>query len=162
MSIGRKNLWKIHSYLEFQWKITVTLFESIFSTQISRSLLQKCSLVAALCWLKKRRRNNLLSCFWLFGIPWTVAHQAPLSMWVPGARILVGHHFLLLGIFTQRLGVLAFQAVPLSSESPRKPRSQFWWGVWGGIEVCSNIKLSDQLLKETRKTTPSDMDFVLS
>ena len=35
-------------------------------------------------------------------------------------------------------------------------------GSWGGILVYSNIKLSDQLLKEARKTTVPDKDFVLN
>ena len=93
------------------------------------------SLVAALCWLKYKREEeeetNLLSPVWLFGIPWTVAHQAPLSMGAPGARILVGHHFLLQGIFSTqwfKMGVLAFQAVSLPPEPPRMSRSHFWWG----------------------------------
>ena len=93
--------------------------------------------------LKKREREeektNLLSRVWLFGIPWTVAHQAPLSMGAPGARILVGHHFLFQGIFSTqwfKMGVLAFQAVSLPSEPPRKSRSHFWWGVWGECIEC--------------------------
>ena len=142
--------------------------------KMSLSLLQErgageSSLVATLCWLKYKRveeeKTNLLSHVWLFGIPWTVAHQTSLSMGAPGARILVGHHFLLQGIFsiqTLKMGVLAFQAVSLPSEPPRKSRSHFWWGLWGGIRVCSNTELSDQLLKETRKTTASDMDFVFN
>ena len=35
----------------------------------------------------------------LFETPWTVAHQAPLSMGFPGKNIGVGCHFLLQGIF---------------------------------------------------------------
>ena len=43
-----------------------------------------------------------LSCFngvCLFATPWTVAHQAPLSMDFPGKNNGVGCHFLLQGIF---------------------------------------------------------------
>ena len=46
----------------------------------------------------------LVSHVWLFATPWTVAHQAPLSMGFP--RKMVSCHFLLQGIFptqTQRL-----------------------------------------------------------
>ena len=35
----------------------------------------------------------------LFGTPWTVAHQAPLSMDFPGKNTGAGCHFLLQGIF---------------------------------------------------------------
>ena len=35
----------------------------------------------------------------LFATPWTVAHQAPLSMDSPGENTGVGGHFLLQGIF---------------------------------------------------------------
>ena len=40
-----------------------------------------------------------LSHVWLFATPWTVAHQAPLSMWFPRQEYWVGCHFLLQGIF---------------------------------------------------------------
>ena len=40
-----------------------------------------------------------LSCVWLFVNPWTVAHQAPLSMGFAGKNTEVGCHFLLRGIF---------------------------------------------------------------
>ena len=40
-----------------------------------------------------------LSCVRLFATPWTVAHQAPLSMGFPGKNTGVGCHFLLQGIF---------------------------------------------------------------
>ena len=36
-----------------------------------------------------------------FVTPWTVAHQAPLSMWFSSKKTGVGCHFLLQGIFTQ-------------------------------------------------------------
>ena len=40
-----------------------------------------------------------LSCVRLFVIPWSIAHQAPLSMGFPCKNIGVGCHFLLQGIF---------------------------------------------------------------
>ena len=45
----------------------------------------------------------MLSCVQLFATPWTVVHQAPLSMGFPSKNTGVGCHFLLQGIFlTQR------------------------------------------------------------
>ena len=41
----------------------------------------------------------LLSHVWLFGTPWTIAHQAPLSWDFPGKNTGVGCHVLLQGIF---------------------------------------------------------------
>ena len=38
-------------------------------------------------------------CIWLFVTPWTVAHQAPLSMGFPGKNTRVGFYALLQGIF---------------------------------------------------------------
>ena len=47
---------------------------------------------------------SCFSCVWLFATPWTVAHQASLSMGIPGKNSGVGCHALLQGIFaTQRL-----------------------------------------------------------
>ena len=40
------------------------------------------------------------SCVWLFATPWTVAHQAPLSMEFFRQEYWVGCHFLLHGIFS--------------------------------------------------------------
>ena len=40
-----------------------------------------------------------LSHVWLFAVPWTVAHQAPLSMEFPGKNTEMGYYFLLQGIF---------------------------------------------------------------
>ena len=43
---------------------------------------------------------------WVFATPWTVAHQAPLSMGFPSKNTGVGCHFLLQGIFlTQGLNL---------------------------------------------------------
>ena len=42
---------------------------------------------------------HVLSCVWLFVTPWTVAHQASLSMGFLGKNIGVGCHILLQGIF---------------------------------------------------------------
>ena len=44
-------------------------------------------------------RACMLRCVCLFATPWTVAHQAPLSMEFSGKSTVVGHHFLLQGIF---------------------------------------------------------------
>ena len=44
-------------------------------------------------------RACMLRCVCLFATPWTVAHQAPLFMEFPGKSTVVGHHFLLQGIF---------------------------------------------------------------
>ena len=41
-------------------------------------------------------------CVQLFVTPWTVAHQAPLSMDFPGKNVEVGCHFFLQGIFLPR------------------------------------------------------------
>ena len=41
----------------------------------------------------------VLSCVWLFVAPWTVAHQAPLSIGFPRPEYWSGCHFLLRGIF---------------------------------------------------------------
>ena len=43
-----------------------------------------------------------LSCVQLFSIPWTVAHQAPLSIEFLGKNTGVGCHFLFQGIFPPR------------------------------------------------------------
>ena len=43
------------------WKMTLTIMQIIWG----------------MC---KRKRVKSLSCVWLFGIPWTVGHQVPLSM----------------------------------------------------------------------------------
>ena len=49
---------------------------------------------------RKVIRACLFSPVWLFSTPWTVAHQAPLSMGILQARILEwGHHAVLQGIF---------------------------------------------------------------
>ena len=42
----------------------------------------------------------VLSHVWLFETPWTVAHQAPLSLDSPGKNTEVGCHALLQGIFS--------------------------------------------------------------
>ena len=44
----------------------------------------------------------MLSCIWLFATPWTVAHQAPLSMEFPRQEYWSGCHFLLQGIFPKQ------------------------------------------------------------
>ena len=42
------------------------------------------------------------TCVKLLATPWTVAHQAPLSMKFPGKKTGVGCHFLLQGLFLTR------------------------------------------------------------
>ena len=64
---------------------------------------------------------------WLLGTPWTIAHQALLSMGFPSKNTGVGYHFLLQGIFLiQRsnsclLHLLHWQADSLILEPPGKP-----------------------------------------
>ena len=48
---------------------------------------------------EKKAKVKSLSPVRLFGTPWTVAHQAPLSRDSPGKNTGVGCHFLLQGIF---------------------------------------------------------------
>ena len=50
------------------------------------------------CYWKKKGKCQSLSRVWLFVTPWTVAHQAPLSMDSPGKNTGVGCHALLQGI----------------------------------------------------------------
>ena len=63
----------------------------------------------------------------LFVTPWTIAHQAPLSMGFPRQEYRVGCHFLLQGIFpTQGLNpslscLLHWQVGSLLAEPPGKP-----------------------------------------
>ena len=67
----------------------------------------------------------MLSCVQFFRMPWTVAHQAPLSLGFPGKNIGVGCPFLLQGIFPiqgSKLGLLHWQAGSLLSEPPGKPK----------------------------------------
>ena len=67
--------------------------------------------------------------------PWTVAHQAPLSMGFPSKNTGVGYHFLLRGIFLPQglnlllLELLHWQADSLSFEPPH-----------GGISVNKAVK----------------------
>ena len=42
---------------------------------------------------------SCFSCVWLFATPWTITHQTPLSIKLPGKNIGVGCHFLLQGLF---------------------------------------------------------------
>ena len=65
-----------------------------------------------------------LSYVWLFATPWTVAHQAPLSMGFPSKNTGVGHHFLLQGIFPTQgwnLGLLHCRQVPYHESHLRSP-----------------------------------------
>ena len=57
----------------------------------------KVSFIALILW--KVRKCQLLSRVWLFVIPWTVAHQAPLPTGFPSKNTRVGCHFLLQGTF---------------------------------------------------------------
>ena len=90
-----------------------------------------------------------LSHVWLLVTPWTVAHQAPLSMGFSSMKTGVGCHFLLQGIFSTRgsnprvLHLLHWQADSLPLVPPGKPHlatapaskdivfcllySVFWW-----------------------------------
>ena len=65
---------------------------------VHQKLWQHCEPAVSHC------QHLLLGCLRLFATPWTVAHQAPLSMDSPGENTGVGCHSLLQGIFaTQRL-----------------------------------------------------------
>ena len=111
-----------------------------------------------------------LSCVWLFVTPWTVAHQAPLSMGFPRQKYWSGLPFPSPGIFlTQRSNSLspALQAdsLPLSHQgcpvhqvfgnltpsvgpalSPFSQQSQAPTGSWGG---CSSSIGPGQLSRES-------------
>ena len=72
-------------------------FASVYSSPVSLNLLLSVAHVSssfyggAMEWLWKNFCVHVLRCFsrvWLFVTPWTVAHQAPLSMRILQARIL--------------------------------------------------------------------------
>ena len=76
------------------------------------------------CWLSDIVVVQLLSCVQLFATPWTVAHQAPLSLGSPRQGYWSGRHFPLQGICPTRgsnPGLLHWQTDSLSSEAPGKP-----------------------------------------
>ena len=62
-----------------QTKCTYFLKSFFFLITFKKVLTQHCK--SAVC-------AELLSCVWLFATPWTVAHQAPLSLVILQARIL--------------------------------------------------------------------------
>ena len=70
---------------------------------------------------------SCFSCVPLFATPWTVAPQAPLSMWFSRQEYWSGFHFLLQGIFPTQgsnpcfLPLLHWQAGSLPAEPPGKP-----------------------------------------
>ena len=60
------------------------------------------------------RKWKSLSHVWLFAPPWTVAHQAPLSMDIPGKNTGVGSHSLHQEIFPSQgsnLGLLHYKQI---------------------------------------------------
>ena len=69
-----------------------------------------------------------------FVTPWTVAHQAPLSMDFPGKNTGVGCHFLLQGIFPTQgsnLRLLHWQASSFTTEPPGGNLSYaVLWGIF--------------------------------
>ena len=70
---------------------------------------------------------SLFSYVQLFVTPWTVAHQAPLSMGLSGKNTGVGCHFLLQGIISTQgsnpclLHLLCWQAGSLTTVPPGEP-----------------------------------------
>ena len=70
-----------------------------------------------------------------FATPWTVAHQAPLSMGFPGKNTGVGYHFLLWGI------------CPTQGSSPcllQFRRILHHWATWDAVLTITSIVKSHQ------------------
>ena len=86
------------------------------------------------------------SCVQLFGTPWTVAHQAPLSLAFSSKNVGGGCHALLQGIFPTQgsnlclLHLLQWQAGSLPLASPGKP---VWLHRWLNCVII--IKLDERL-----------------
>ena len=85
-----------------------------------------------LCHLPPRIFFYVLSHMWISAAPWTVAHQAPLSMGLIGKITGVGCHFFLQRIFpTQGLNsrlliLLHWQVDSLPPAAPGKPSESFF------------------------------------
>ena len=80
--------------------------------------------------------------------PWTVAHQAPLSIGFPGKNTRVGCHFLFQGIFLAQGSNLCLLHCQEGSSPLRHQGSQVQ-----GLQVCKVQPSKGQLrLKEIRQT----------
>ena len=94
-----------------------------------------------------------LSCVWLFVAPWTVAHQAPLSMEF-SRQTGVGCHFLFKGILTTQgfnlclLHLLSWWADSLPSEPTEGKLENFQ--MW---ELKKKTPHNNQLLKIKKKNS---------
>ena len=74
------------------WHIIFLILVTHYDVEISRDCIsQKKELTLVVV--------ELLSHVWLFATPWTVAHQAPLSMGLSRQDTIVGSHALLQGFF---------------------------------------------------------------
>ena len=72
----------------------------------------------------------LLSCVQLFVTPWTIAHQAPLSMGFSSKNTGVGCHALFQGTFPTQgsnLNLLHQQADSFTTEQTGKPKNVTNW-----------------------------------
>ena len=114
-----------------------------------KSLILMCHDYLWLCWnLSEKWKCQLLSCVQLFVMPWTVAHQATLSMGFPGKNTGVGCHVLLLGNLPDpglKPGSPALQADSLPSEPPGE--AQIWEKVTFRVKL---VKYSSDVPKTLR------------
>ena len=89
-----------------------------------------------------------LSCIWLFVTPWTIVHQAPLSMEFPSKNTGVGCHPLLQGIFLTQgsnLGLLHCRQILYSLNHQGWPLDscilnkflRWLWCTLGSENLCS-------------------------
>ena len=69
---------------------------SLISIVVVMALQVPCYLVTTMCCAL------ILTCVWICETPWTVAHQAPLSLGLPSKNTEVSCHFLLQGVFQPR------------------------------------------------------------
>ena len=94
---------------------------------------------------KKRKKVKLLSRVQLFGTPWTVAHQAPLSMGFSRQEYWSGLPFPSLGDLPNprtEPRSPALQADTLTSEPPWKPFLFFIFKLYIIVLVLPNIKMN--------------------
>ena len=107
--------------LNLNFFICTQYFDNVFSVRLARQIeIVAAPSCGAWPWLRIKRESHyhlttlcvcarLLSPFLLPVTPWTVAHQAPLSMDFSGKNSWVGCHFLIQGIFlTQRSNLRLF------------------------------------------------------
>ena len=100
----------------------------------------------------------LLSCVWLFAIPWTVAHQAPLSIGILQARILEWVAMPSFRGALPNLGIklrsLALQVDSLPSEPPGKPK-KIGVGSLSFLQWMFSVQESNRRLLHCRQISTS-------